>query len=139
MFQAGDADAMLAPPAPASQQPYPRLDPSKLVGAEIATVRVGTFRAKHYRDRTEFGEQVDVWIDDSVGPIGVLKLEAEQKQHPTVIQPGFSYALVATGNDAIPQITRPPVPFDLALLKAAGTAVDAAEAHRSEPPAKVIQ
>ena len=138
LFQTGDAEPLLAPPAPASQQPYPRLDPSKLVGTELVTVRVGTFRAKHYRDRTEFGEQVDVWIDDSVGPIGVLKLEAEQKQHPT-IRAGFSYTLVATGNDAIPQITRPPVPFDPALLKQRGLPWTRQKRVGPQPPAKVIQ
>jgi len=138
LFQTGDAEPMSAPPALPSQQPYPRLDPKKLVGTELVTVRVGTFRAKHYRDRTEFGEQVDVWIDDSVGPIGVLKLEAEQKQHPT-IRAGFGYALVATGNDAIPRITRPPVPFDPELLKRRGLPWTRQKRVGPQPPAKVIQ
>ena len=82
-------------------------------------VRVGTFRAKHYRDRTAYGEQVDFWIDDSVGPIGLIELEAEQKQHPT-IRAGFKFELVATGNDAVLQIARPARPFDAALLKKRG-------------------
>jgi hypothetical protein len=138
LFQTGDAEPMSAPPAPASQQPYPRLDPNKLVGSELVTVRVGTFRAKHYRDRTEFGEQVDVWIDESMGPLGVLKLEAEQKQHPT-IRAGFSYTLVATGNDAIPRITRPPLPFDPTLLKQRGLPWTRQKRIGPQPPAKVVQ
>lgn len=137
VFQTGEADPMLAPPAPAAQQPYPRVDPTKLVGSEIVTVRVGTFRAKHYRDRTEYGEQVDFWIDDSVGPLGLIKLEAEQKQHPT-IRAGFSYALIATGNDAIPQITRPPIPFDPALLKQRGLPWTRQKRVGPQPPAKVV-
>ena len=47
----------------------------------MISVRAGLFRAKHYRYRTPYGEQVDYWIDDSVAPIGLIKLEAEQKQH----------------------------------------------------------
>jgi hypothetical protein len=137
LFQTGDGEPMLAPPAPASQQPYPRVDPAKLVGAEIVTVGVGTFRAKHYRDRTEYGEQVDFWIDDSVGPLGLLKLEAEQKQHPT-IHAGFKYTLVATGNDAIAQITHAPMPFDAALLKRRGLPWTRQKRIGPQPPAKVV-
>src|SRR4051812_37428580 len=62
VFQVSDADPMEAPPVKPTQQPYPRVDPKKLVGVDTVRVRVGTFRAKHYRDRTEYGELVDFWI-----------------------------------------------------------------------------
>ncbi len=138
VFQVSGDDPMVAPPLPPSEQPYPRVDPAKLVGPETVTVRVGTFRARHYRDRTSFGEQVDFWIEDTVGPIGLIKLEAEQKQHPT-IRAGFKYELVATGNDAIPQITRTPLPFDAALLKKRGLPWTRQSRVGPQPPAKVVQ
>jgi len=138
VFQVSGDDPMVAPPLPPSEQPYPRVDPAKLVGPETVTVRVGTFRARHYRDRTSFGEQVDFWIEDTVGPIGLIKLEAEQKQHPT-IRAGFKYELVATGNDAIPQITKTPLPFDASLLKKRGLPWTRQSRVGPQPPAKVVQ
>jgi hypothetical protein len=138
VFQVSGADPMLAPPVVPSQQPYPHVDPRKLVGPETITVRVGTFRARHYRDRTSYGEQVDFWIEDTVGPIGLIKLEAEQKQHPT-IRAGFRYELVATGNDAIPQITKAPLPFDASLLKKRGLPWTRETRVGPQPPAKVVQ
>jgi len=137
-FQVGDTDPMESPPVPPSQQPYPRVDPKTLVGVDTVRVRAGTFRAKHYRDRTSYGEQVDFWIDDSVGPIGLIKLESEQKQHPT-IRAGFTFELVATGNDAIPQITRSALPFDAAILKKRGLPWTRQTRVGPQPPAKVVQ
>jgi len=138
VFQVSDADPMQSPPVPPAQQPYPRVDPAKLVGVDTVSVRVGTFRAKHYRDRTAFGEQVDFWIDDSVGPIGLIRLESEQKQHPT-IRAGFKFELAATGNDAIAQITKPALPFDASLLKKRGLPWTRQSRVGPQPPAKVIQ
>lgn len=138
VFQVADDSPMQSPTLPPDQQPYPRVDPSKLVGVDTITVRVGTFRAKHYRDRTAYGEQVDFWIEDSVGPIGLVRLEAEQKQHPT-IRAGFKFELVATGNDAIAQITRPARPFDAAVLKQRGLPWTRQARVGPQPPAKVIQ
>ncbi|HXU03295.1 MAG TPA: hypothetical protein VN903_20155, partial [Polyangia bacterium] len=81
---------------------------------------------------------VDFWIEDTVGPIGLIKLEAEQKQHPT-IRAGFRYELVATGNDAIPQITKAPLPFDASLLKKRGLPWTRETRVGPQPPAKVVQ
>src|SRR5262249_34836644 len=138
VFQVSDAAPMESPPVPPSQQPYPRIDPAKctLVGVETVRVRAGTFRTKHYRDRTPYGERVDFWIDDSVGPIGLIQLDAEQKQHPT-IRAGFKFELVATGNDAIQQITKPALPFDAALLKMRGLPWTRQARVGPQPPAKV--
>jgi hypothetical protein len=138
VFQVSDADPMESPPVKPSQLPYPRLDPKKLVGVDTVRVRAGTFRAKHYRDRTEYGELVDFWIDDSVGPIGLVKLESEQRQHPT-IRAGFTYELVAVGNDAVPQITKAPVPFDAALWKKRGLPWTRQTRVGPQPPAKVVE
>jgi hypothetical protein len=138
VFQVGDAEPMESPSLGAAEQPYPRVDPSKLVGVDTIRVRAGTFRAKHYRDRTAYAEQVDFWIDDSVGPIGLIKLDAEQKQHPT-IHAGFQFELVATGNTAIAQITKPAQPFDAAVLKKRGLPWTRQSRVGPQPPAKVVQ
>jgi len=137
-FQVSGADPMELPPLPPSQQPYPRVDPGKLVGVDTIRVRAGTFRAKHYRDRTAYGEQVDFWIDDSVGPIGLVKLDAEQKQHPS-IRAGFTFELVASGSDAIQQITKAPLPFDPSLLKKRGLPWTRQTRLGPQPPAKVVK
>ena len=109
-----------------------------MVGIDTVSTRAGTFRARHYRDRTGYGEQVDYWIDDSVGPIGLIRLEAEQKQHPT-IRAGFKFELVATGNDAVARITRPARPFDASVLKRRGLPWTRQTRVGPQPPAKVVQ
>ena len=138
VFQVEGDVPMESPPLGPSEQPYPRLDPRKLavVGVETVTVRLGTFRAKHYRDKTVFGEQVDVWVDDSVWPIGVVKLESEQKQHPT-LRGGFKFELVATGGAAIAQITTPARPFEAAVLKKRGLPWTRQARVGPQPPARV--
>jgi hypothetical protein len=138
VFQVEGDAPMESPPLGPSEQPYPRVDPRKLVlvGIETVTVRVGTFRAKHYRDKTVFGEQVDVWVDDSVWPIGVVKLESEQKQHPT-LRGGFKFELAATGGAAIAQITTAARPFDPAILRKRGLPWTRQARVGPQPPARV--
>jgi hypothetical protein len=137
VFQVGDDYPMDAPPTAAGQQPYPRANPAKLVGVETISVRAGSFRAKHYRYRTPYGEQVDFWTDDTVWPIGVVKLEAEQKQLPS-ISAGFVFELVATGSGAIPQVTKPVRPFDAAVVKKRGLPWTRQGRLGPQPPAKVV-
>ena len=48
-------------------------------------------------------------------PIGLVKLEGEQKQNPA-LKGGFRFELTATGKDAKPQITKAAKPFDQAAL-----------------------
>jgi len=116
--QDGEFDPMDMPlPRPSMQQTFiGRIDPRSLVGTEEITARAGSFTARHYHYLTPYGENVDAWISDTAWPICLVKLDAEQKQNPTF--PGrFSYELIATGSGAKPQITRPPVPYDLEVLK----------------------
>jgi hypothetical protein len=138
VFQVGDEDPMEAPSTGPAQQPYPRVDPKKFVATEMVSVRAGLFKAKHYRYRTAYGEMVDYWIDDSVAPIGLVKLEAEQKQH-TGFRGGFKFELVETGSGAIPQVTRPARPFDASLLKKRGLPWTRQARVGPQPPAKIIQ
>ncbi len=137
-FQGADDEPMQAPPTAPGQQPYPPVDPKQFVGIDTIGTPAGTFRAKHYRDRTAYGEQVDYWVDATVGPIGLIRLEAEQKQHPT-IRAGFKFELVATGNDAIPQIMRPARAFDPSVLKRRGLPWSRQTRVGPQPPAKVVQ
>lgn len=114
VFQMGEDEPMEAPSLIARR--YARVDPSTLVGTETITVRAGTFTARHYRDRTAYGEQVDIWIDDAVMPFGLVKLDAEQKQSP-VAGDRFKAELIRIGTDAVPSITKPARTFDVEYLK----------------------
>jgi hypothetical protein len=108
------------------------------VGTEMISVRAGLFKAKHYRYHTPYGEQVDYWIDDSVAPIGLIKLEAEQKQHAG-FHGGFKFELVGMGSGAIPQVTKTARPFDARLLARRGLPWTRHARVGPQPPAKVIQ
>jgi hypothetical protein len=138
VFQVGDEEPMESPAISPGQQPYPSVDPKKLIGTEMIKVRAGSYRAKHYRYRTALGELVDYWIDDSVAPIGLIKLEAEQKQHAG-FRAGFKFELVAVGSGAIAQVTKPARPFDARLLQKTGMPWTRQARVGPQPPAKVIQ
>ena len=137
VFQVGDEQPMEAPAAGPAQQPYPSVDSRKLIGTELVSVRAGLFKARHYRYRTAYGERVDFWIDDSVAPIGLVKLEAEQKQHAGFTG-GFTFELVETGSGAIPQITRPARPFDATWLQRRGVPWTRQARVGPQPPAKIV-
>jgi hypothetical protein len=138
VFQVGDDDPMESPAIGPAQQPYPRVDDKKMIGIEMISVRAGLFKAKHYRYRTPYGEQVDFWIDDSVPPIGLVKLEAEQKQH-TAFRAGFRFELVDTGSGAMPQVTRPARPFDAKVVQRQGLPWTRHARVGPQPPVKVVQ
>jgi len=138
IFQVDDDDPMESPAIGPAQQPYPRVDPNKLVGTEMVSVKAGLFKANHYRDRTAYGEIVDYWVDESVAPIGLIKLQAEQKQL-TSFRAGFKFELVATGSGAIPQITKPARPFDAQVIARQGLPWTRHARVGPQPPAKVVQ
>jgi len=137
VFQVDDEQPMEAPAIGPAQQPYPPVDPRKLLGTEVISVRAGLFKAKHYRYRTAYGERVDFWIDDSVPPIGLVKLEAEQKQHAGFTG-GFTFELVETGSGAIRQVTKPARPFDATLLQRRGLPWTRQARVGPQPPAKIV-
>jgi hypothetical protein len=82
---------------------------------------------------------VNYWIDDKVPPIGLVKLEAEQKQNQMIKGP-IRFELTATGKGAKQLITKPAKPFDPSALGqgAPGGAAPAAPggAAPAAPPAK---
>jgi hypothetical protein len=115
VFQMGANDPMDMPIGDAGSQRFAKPDPKTLVGSETVKVKAGTFKTKHYRDKTPAGDKVDFWIDDHVPPIGLVKLEGEQKQNQMIKGP-IRFELTATGKDAKPLITKPAKPFDPAAL-----------------------
>ena len=102
VFQVADDEPMQSPPRAARPSAVPARSTR---ASSSASTRSACASGRSARGTTAtstaYGEQVDFWIDDSVGPIGLIKLEAEQKQHPT-IRAGFKFELVATGNERDP-------------------------------------
>src|SRR4029078_432724 len=88
------------------QQQFNKPNPKMLVKEESVTVKGGTFKAKHYRDKTPNGDTVDYWIRDKVFPLGLVKMESEQKQNPAVKGP-IKIELTAIGKGAKQAITKP--------------------------------
>ena len=118
-FQDGNHDPMDSPVDERRQNLYRGLNAKTLLGEETVTVRAGTFRTKRYRYKTAFDEIVDVWIDESIWPICLIKLEGELKQGWPGANP-FIYELMTTGTGATPKITRPAIPFNIEILKTRG-------------------
>lgn len=131
-FQDGDYDPMDSPVDQKHQGFYLGLDRRTLIGEEEVSVRAGTFRTKRYRYKTRFDETVDVWINDTLWPMCLIKLDAELKQ-PWFESGRFNYELVATGTGATPKITRPAIPYDVEILKKRG-AEQRVRAPAASPP-----
>ena len=132
VFQMGANDPMEMPQG--AEQKFAKPDPKTLVGPETLKVKAGTFKTKHYRDKTSTGDTVDYWIDDHVPPIGLVKLEGEQKQNPAIKGP-IRFELMATGKDAKQLITKPAKPFDPGALQKQATQGGAASGPGAAPPA----
>jgi hypothetical protein len=115
VMQMGTADPMEMPLENGQDRQFTKPDPKTMVGKEKVTVRAGSFKTKHYREKTSAGDTYDFWVADGVLPLGLVKLSGEQKENPAM-KGGFKFELVAQGKDAKPQITKPPKPFDQATL-----------------------
>jgi hypothetical protein len=142
--QIGAADPMEIPPA-LTGKPFTKPNPKTLVGTETIKVPAGSFKAKHYRDKTPQGDKIDYWVTDSVLPLGLVKVEAEQPKSTAQVKGKVMFELAGTGKDAKQLITKPPKPFDqaallqqmMALQSAAGAgAKPGAAAPPPPPPAK---
>jgi hypothetical protein len=136
VLQMGANDPMEMPIGDVGSQKFAKPDPKTLVGPETVKVQAGTFKTKHYRDKTPAGDVVDYWIDDHVPPIGLVKLEGEQKQNQMIKGP-IRFELTATGKGAKHLITKPAKPFDPAALgqQAAPGPAPAAPPPGAAPPA----
>jgi hypothetical protein len=115
VMQMGANDPMELP-VTAGQQQFNKPNPKTLVKEESVTVKGGTFKTKHYRDKTPAGDTVDYWISEKALPLGLVKMEAEQKQNAAIKGP-IKFELAATGKDAKPVITKPSKPMDPAMMQ----------------------
>jgi hypothetical protein len=112
--QLGANDPMEMSPM-TGNKPFVKPNPKALVGSETIKTDAGSFKTKHYRDKTPQGDKLEYWISDGVPPFGLVKVEVDQKSNPQV--KGTSTFLVsAMGKDAKPSITKTPKPFDQATL-----------------------
>jgi hypothetical protein len=138
VMQIGAGDPMDMPVAMTGDKPFTRPNNKGLVGSETIKVAGGSFKAKHYRDKSPQGDKIDYWVSDTVLPLGLVKVEVDQKSNPQ-IKGKVSLELAATGKDAKPAITKPAKPFDQAalmkqMMSAAGAGAGAG-AKSAPPPA----
>lgn len=110
ILQMGAGDPMEMPVEAAQGKQFTKPDPKTLVKAETIKVAAGSFKTKHYRDKTPQGDTIDYWVSESVAPIGLVKFETSQSS-PMVGGP-IKMELAATGKDAKTSITKAPKPFD---------------------------
>jgi len=115
VMQLGAGDPMDMPVEMSGGKPFTKPNAKGLVGPETIKVAAGSFKTKHYRDKTPQGDKLDYWVIDSVPHFGLVKVEVEQKNNPQ-IKGKLVFELTAQGNDAKPLITKPPKPFDQASL-----------------------
>jgi arsenate reductase len=115
VMQMGAGDPMEMPVEISGGKPFTKPNPKNLVGTETIKVPAGSFKTKHYRDKTPQGDTIDFWISESVPPFGVVKIDVDQKNSPQ-IKGKMTFELHAMGKDAKPVVTKPPKPFDQAAL-----------------------
>lgn len=115
VLQLGANDPMEMPIEGAQAQQFSKPDPKTLVKEETIKVAAGSFKTKHYHDKTAQGDTVDFWVSENVMPIGLVKMEATQKNNPQIGGP-IKMELVATGKGAKSSITKAPKPFDQAAF-----------------------
>jgi hypothetical protein len=115
IVQVGTNDPMEMPLQGGSTQGFVKPDPKTLIKEETVKVAAGSFKTKHYRITTTPGDTADFWVSDKVAPIGVVKMEMNQKSNPMI--PGqIRMELTATGKGAKVTITKPAKPFDQSTL-----------------------
>ena len=98
-----------------AQGQFAKPDPKTLLKEETLKVAAGSFKTKHYRNKTAQGDSVDSWVAESVAPIGLVKMEMTQKSNPMVTGP-ITMELASVGKDAKPAITKPAKPYDQATF-----------------------
>ncbi|HXJ21481.1 MAG TPA: hypothetical protein VMT03_14720 [Polyangia bacterium] len=111
VLQLGSNDPMEMPIEGAQSQQFSKPDPKTLVKEETVKVAAGSYKTKHYHDKTPQGDTVDFWVSEKVLPIGLVKMEATQKSNPMIGGP-IKMELTGSGNDAKSSITKAPKPFD---------------------------
>src|SRR4029079_12443208 len=108
-------DPMDMPVELSGGKPFTKPNPKNMVGTETIKVTAGSFKTKHYRDKTPQGDKIDYWVSENVPTFGLVKIEVDQKNNPH-IKGKLVFDLTGTGKDAKPLVTKPPKPFDQAAL-----------------------
>jgi len=147
--QLGAADPMELPREMAGGKAFTKPNPKSALRSETIKVPAGSFKTKHYRDKTAEGDAIDYWVSESAPPFGLVKIEVDQKNNPQ-IKGKLVFELTGLGKDAKPLVTKPPKPYDQAALMqqmmsasgagsgppGAGGAKPAPAAPPPSPPAK---
>jgi hypothetical protein len=115
VLQVGANDPMVMPVEGAQSHQFAKPDPKNLVKEETIKVAAGSYKTKHYHDKTPQGDTVDFWVAESAAPIGLVKIEMTQKSNPMINGP-IKMELTAVGKDAKSIVTKPAKPFDQATL-----------------------
>jgi hypothetical protein len=134
VMQLGAGDPMDMPVELSGSKPFTKPNPKTLVGSETIKVAAGSFKTKHYRDKTPQGDKIDFWVSESAPPLGLVKIELEQKNNPQ-IKGKLQFDLTGTGKDAKPLVTKPAKPFDQAALMQQMMSASGAGAGAGAPPA----
>jgi hypothetical protein len=136
VMQLGANDPMEMPAAMTGTKPFTKPNLKGLVGSETVKTPAGSFKSKHYRDKTPQGDKVEYWVNESVPPFGLVKVEVDQKTNPQ-IKGKSTFEVTAIGKDAKPSITKPPKPFDQSVLmqQMSGAAPSGAGKPKSPPAA----
>jgi hypothetical protein len=115
VMQLGAADPMELPVEMTGGKPFTRPNPKSLVGSDTVKVPAGSFKTKHYREKSPQGERFEYWVSDTAPPFGLVKVEVDQKNNPQ-IKGVLGFQLVSVGKDAKPLVTKAPKPYDQAVL-----------------------
>ena len=123
VMQIGSNDPMEMPSQVAHGDQFKRPDPKTLVGEETVKVKAGSFKTKHYRDKTSAGDKVDYWVSEAAPPLGLVKMQADTKNAAAAAGPAagmvgsVTIELVGLSKGAKQLITKPAKPFDEAKLR----------------------
>jgi hypothetical protein len=138
VIQLGDNPPMSLPGdlGGAQAQSFKKLDPKKRVGVDTVTVAGGTFpHADHYRDQAAGGETFDFWISKTILPFGLLKVTSSAGAG----SPSVAMELTGHGKGAKPVVTKPPQPFDPAvIMRQTQNAIPGATPPGGGPPPRMI-
>jgi hypothetical protein len=115
VLQVGANDPMEMPVEGAQAHQFAKPDPKTLVKEETIKVAAGSYKTKHYHDKTPQGDTVDYWVTESVAPIGLVRIEMTQKSNPMINGP-IKMELTSVGKDAKALITKKAKPFDQSAL-----------------------
>jgi hypothetical protein len=130
VMQMGTMDPMEMPlDMPGMQgQRFEKPDPKKKVGQgkEQLKVAAGNFSTDHYRDTVPQGT-VDVWVNDTVVPLGLVKMTLTPSKEAGPGAGPMSLELTSRGKGAKPNITKAAKPFDPAAFGMPG-------GHGAPPP-----